>query len=432
MATHDMPLASIELDGFAPSLTSDHVMPTASAELSASVPKLRGRAADWRPWGIGGSQTTGKGIGGPDGPTPNDDQRDPCRFGSSPDLPPGMPDDDPRNPVEPDPDDPDDPEPGGPDPDQPYSPDNPHPDPWHPWSPSDRYLRLRECGGSTTDLWIRENHACAILNVVPCDMRGIVIQLESSIGVPDKCYEVMDEVSSDPDGTIVTHRIIGQISRCGFKLSDCDGQKSPIYTRDDWSDYENSHVKLKNEGDTCWLVEEADTCGESLSSPELDSSTPEGGYESCDECKPAACTYESTDEGPSSLSIAPNVTEVSGGGTYSVECDHVENCTGRTFDSIGSETWSREDVCKWGSGSRSETCVNNAVLDGPGEDTLYFDFSNDRWVIDISFQGSTDPCSSNKDDRARYEKTTGRDYPFGTYTPTSELTFTGNGTIEVS
>ena len=103
---------------------------------------------------------------------------------------------------------------------------------------------------------------------------------------------------------------------CGYKLTDCDGVKSPIYTLDDLSAYVGNVIGVDGEGETCWQVDEHNTCGEQTESVTVSTATPAGGWSDCQACEDDGggdgglpsfcevdCPYPDMNSGPSRLRL---------------------------------------------------------------------------------------------------------------------------------
>jgi hypothetical protein len=126
-----------------------------------------------------------------------------------------------------------------------------------------------------------------VFNIVPCDVRGLVFLLADG-----KCYQVTENGKTEPPGAVVDNQLVfGPFplsggNPCGYKLTDCDGQKPPKYTFENLTDYEGKVVKLEGEGDTCWLVEVDSPCAEMRDDQiQLTQDTPQGGFNDCVDCQ---------------------------------------------------------------------------------------------------------------------------------------------------
>lgn len=152
------------------------------------------------------------------------------------------------------------------------------PPPWWPPLPPENFYELIDCETSVgTNKWVRENHTCALFGVVPCDIRGQVYLLTDG-----RCYEIGADAEEEPPGPTVTNQLVALLAGgCnGYRLTDCDGQKPDITTRDPLQGLVGRVVRLVDD-DTCWAVSEEPIClNDNPQFVEIDES-----FVDCQECK---------------------------------------------------------------------------------------------------------------------------------------------------
>lgn len=152
------------------------------------------------------------------------------------------------------------------------------PPPWWPPLPPENFYELIDCQtGAGTNKWVRENHVCGVFGVVPCDIRGQVYILADG-----RCYEVGGAAQEEPPGPTVTNQLVGLLSGgCnGYRLTDCEGQKADITTRDPLQGLVGRVVRLVDD-DTCWQVGEEPIClNDNPQAVDVDEN-----FADCQECK---------------------------------------------------------------------------------------------------------------------------------------------------
>jgi len=145
---------------------------------------------------------------------------------------------------------------------------------------------------------------------------------------PDGCYCVEVFSSSDCTGVgtdLWPGTFSTQYSSCEacdphcYLLTDCAGVEEPLLVSNNFSQYVGSIVKLQNCNDTCWLVEEAETCDNAVCVPQVIAD-----FTTCEECLPPVIPIPKEELRPRAVKPGYNTPGCSPEYTEKINCTFAE------------------------------------------------------------------------------------------------------------
>jgi hypothetical protein len=110
--------------------------------------------------------------------------------------------------------------------------------PWFPPDPPERWFQLRSCADNSLGGWVRENHLCAVLGIVPCDIAEMTLVLQFPPGMQSSCWRVIGPPADEPGGEIWTSYVVSEIENCEtclagnplwLRLEDCAGIEDDVF-----------------------------------------------------------------------------------------------------------------------------------------------------------------------------------------------------------